>query len=103
MVTVLSAAFTFSYVVTATNHAGQKLREAIEARERSVQRALERVAGEEFVKVRRQQQQRQNHYTAQKQTSRVDDDRLSPAEWQELIHAAVYGLVSKWIGQDLTR
>ncbi|KAF9970572.1 hypothetical protein BGZ73_006713 [Actinomortierella ambigua] len=106
MFTIVSAAFTFSYVVTATNHAGQKLREAIEARERSVQRALERVAGEDFVKVRRQQQQRQHHYhhgTTQKQPGVVEDDRLSPAEWQELIHAAVYGLLSKWAGQGVAR
>ncbi|KAG0264675.1 hypothetical protein DFQ27_001070 [Actinomortierella ambigua] len=112
MFTIVSAAFTFSYVVTATNHAGQKLREAIEARERSVQRALERVAGEDYVKVRRQQQRRQHHHhqyhgtATQKQTGSggvIDDDRLSPAEWQELIHAAVYGLVSKWSGQGVAR
>ncbi|KAF8939972.1 hypothetical protein BGZ58_008132 [Dissophora ornata] len=75
-VTLLSCMFAFSYVSTGANHLlgwysdqqiGQRIRDGIKEREHLVQEALEKMAGEEYVKVKRRSQHFQQQYQQQYQ------------------------------------
>ncbi|KAG0088499.1 hypothetical protein BGZ93_006701 [Podila epicladia] len=121
-VSLIGAMFAFSYVSTGTKHLlgwysdqrfGQRIRERIREREHFVQEALEKMAGEEYVKIKRRsragQQQygytssgnqynRQNYQDQQQQQNEQPYEResLSNAEWQELIRAASMSFMSKF-------
>ncbi|KAF9333591.1 hypothetical protein BG006_003425 [Podila minutissima] len=122
-VSLVGAMFAFSYVSTGTKHLlgwysdqrfGQRIRERIREREHFVQEALEKMAGEEYVKIKRRsragQQQysyassgnqynRQQHYQDQQQQQNeqpYERESLSNAEWQELIRAASMSFMAKF-------
>ncbi|KAF9574789.1 hypothetical protein EC968_005575 [Mortierella alpina] len=132
---LLSCMFAFSYVSSGTKHLlgwyadqhiGQRIRDGIKEREHFVQEALEKIAGEEYAKVKRRSRQQyqqpqqqaphghQNRYQQQYQQQReqrqqerdqqqqqrkqeeCDRGRLSSAEWQELIRAASMSFMAKF-------
>ncbi|GJJ74744.1 hypothetical protein EMPS_07102 [Entomortierella parvispora] len=132
---LISCMFAFSYVSTGATRLvgwysdqriGQRFRDGIKEREHFVQETLEKMAGEEYAKVKRQsrqygqqpqshhhhhQQQQQQHQSRYQQQYQQDRDqryqqqqrqeqqergRLSPAEWQELIRAASMSFMAKF-------
>ncbi|KAF9212040.1 hypothetical protein BGZ59_007290 [Podila verticillata] len=118
-VSLVGVMFAFSYVSTGTKHLlgwysdqrfGQRIRERIREREHFVQEALERMAGEEYVKIKRQgrpgQQQHgyasssnqynRQYYQDQHQEQPYERESLSNAEWQELIRAASLSFMAKF-------
>ncbi|KAF9137195.1 hypothetical protein BG015_002808 [Linnemannia schmuckeri] len=76
-ISLISCMFAFSYISTGANHAlgwysdqqiGQRIRDGLKKREHVLQETLEKMAGEEYVKVKRQSQQyRQHHHQQQHQ------------------------------------
>ncbi|KAF9955932.1 hypothetical protein BGZ65_003107 [Modicella reniformis] len=135
-ITLVSCMFAFSYVSSGANHMlgwyadqriGQRIREGIKEREHFVQEALEKMAGEEYARVKRrsqqfhQQQQQQRQYgnphsqryqqqyqqqREQRQRDREQQERkkegLSTAEWQELIRAASVSFMAKFTAAPTT-
>ncbi|KAF8958206.1 hypothetical protein BGZ46_002019 [Entomortierella lignicola] len=131
-VTLMTCLFAFSYFSTGANHLlgwysdqqiGQRIRDGLKEREHMVQEALEKMAGEEYVKVKRRSRQYQQQYQQQYQSSayggnpyqhkyqqQYQQEReqrqqqqqqqqhqgLSTAEWQDLIRAASMSFLSKW-------
>ncbi|KAG0033183.1 hypothetical protein BGZ81_009154 [Podila clonocystis] len=116
-VSLVGAMFAFSYVSTGTKHLlgwysdqhfGQRIRERIREREHFVQEALEKMAGEEYVKIKRRsragqqqygnQHNRQYYQDQQQQQNEQPHEResLSNAEWQELIRAASMSFMAKF-------
>lgn len=124
---LISCMFALSYVSTGANRLvgwysdqkiGQRFRDGIKEREHFVQETLEKMAGEEYAKVKRQsrqygqqqqhQQQQSRHqqqyhqerdHRYQQQQQRQEQQergRLSPAEWQELIRAASMSFMAKF-------
>ncbi|OAQ32819.1 hypothetical protein K457DRAFT_271114 [Linnemannia elongata AG-77] len=79
-ISLISCMFAFSYISTGANHAlgwysdqqiGQRIRDSLKKREHVLQETLEKMAGEEYVKVKRQSQQyRQHHQQQQQQQAR---------------------------------
>ncbi|KAG0215348.1 hypothetical protein BGX28_000088 [Mortierella sp. GBA30] len=75
-ISLLSCMFAFSYVSTGTKHLlgwyadqhiAQKIRDGIKEREHFVQEALEKMAGDEYVKVKRRSRQQQHQQQQQQQ------------------------------------
>ncbi|KAF9101382.1 hypothetical protein BGX27_011497 [Mortierella sp. AM989] len=129
-VTLMSCLFAFSYVSTGANHMlgwysdqqiGQRIREGIKEREHKVQEALEKMAGEEYVKVKQrsrqyqqqqqqsstygygnpyqkryQQQYQQERAQRQQQRQQQEAEGLSTAEWQDLIRAASISFMARF-------
>ncbi|KAF9165683.1 hypothetical protein BGX21_002548 [Mortierella sp. AD011] len=127
-VTLMTCLFAFSYVSTGANHLlgwysdqqiGQRIRDGIKEREYMVQEALEKMAGEEYAKVKRRsrqyQQQHQQTYgygygnpyqqkyqqqyrqeREQRQQQRQEREGLSTAEWQDLIRAASISFMARF-------
>ncbi|KAF9430811.1 hypothetical protein BGZ94_003600 [Podila epigama] len=116
-VSLVSVMFAFSYVSTGTKHLlgwyseqqfGQRIRERVRQREHFVQEALEKMAGEEYLNIKRsrhhfqQQQQQQHpygqqhHHHHQHQQPPFERETLSNAEWQELIRAASMNFLAKF-------
>ncbi|KAG0012779.1 hypothetical protein BGZ80_011517 [Entomortierella chlamydospora] len=127
-VTLMTCLFAFSYVSTGANHLlgwysdqqiGQRIRDGIKEREHMVQEALEKMAGEEYAKVKRRsrqyQQQHQQTYgyghgnpyqqkyqqqyrqeREQRQQQRQEKEGLSTAEWQDLIRAASISFMARF-------
>ncbi|KAF9379283.1 hypothetical protein CPB97_009062 [Podila verticillata] len=118
-VSLVSVMFAFSYASTGTKHLlgwysdqrfGQRIRERIREREHFVQEALEKMAGEEYVKIKRRgrpgQQQHgyasssnqynRQYYQDQHQEQPYERESLSNAEWQELIRAASLSFMARF-------
>ncbi|KAF9357167.1 hypothetical protein BGX26_004136 [Mortierella sp. AD094] len=127
-VTLMTCLFAFSYVSTGANHLlgwysdqqiGQRIRDGIKEREHMVQEALEKMAGEEYVKVKRrsrqyqqqhqqtygygnpyqqryQQQYQQEREQRQQQQQQQEKEGLSTAEWQDLIRAASISFMARF-------
>ncbi|KAG0338746.1 hypothetical protein BG000_003468 [Podila horticola] len=126
-VSLVGAMFALSYVSTGTKHLlgwysdqrfGQRIRESIREREHFVQEALEKMAGEEYVKIKRRsragqqqygytsssnqynrqyyQDQQQPQQQQQQNEQPYERESLSNAEWQELIRAASVSFMAKF-------
>ncbi|KAG0295983.1 hypothetical protein BGZ96_010404 [Linnemannia gamsii] len=75
-ISLISCMFALSYVSTGANHAlgwysdqqiGQRIRDGLKKREHLLQETLEKLAGEEYVKVKRQSRQYHQHHHQQQQ------------------------------------
>jgi hypothetical protein len=86
-ISLISCMFALSYISTGANHAlgwysdqqiGQRIRDGLKKREHLLQETLEKMAGEEYAKVKRQSRQYHQHHNQQQQQYQARPGSPSP-------------------------